>query len=86
MKISVPILYFQEESERRNAVENTYKQFEECGIPYIAVLVLVDKNQRVHADYELINITPEEAKPYRDFVQGIIDDKVNRSSSIFVVV
>lgn len=84
MRFSVPILYFQKEEERRNAIETTYKQFEECGIPYIAVLLMLDKSKMVVADYELINISKENAQPYLDFVQTLIDEKVNHSSSIMI--
>lgn len=82
MKISVPILYFKTEAERRNAVDKTYKYFEECGMPYIAVLLSLDSKKNVYADYELINISKDKANPYIQFVQNIIDKKVNHHLSI----
>ena len=69
-KIIPALFFFEEESIRRNYVDNEYKYFEECGVPYLAILVKRNESREiVDADFELINLTEKEALPIIEYVQ-----------------
>lgn len=72
IKIIPPVLVFRTEENRRYAVEQLFKDFEYCGVPYIALLI----TDVIDAEY--INTDRKTTQKYLDaFIKFHTDNNID---------